>query len=201
MSKRPFSILCVGDSLTAGSPSLHPYALKLAQKLEEAFPDLDVECDVQAREGEQVTQGGFDKKIEGSWAVADRPFDWTIILGGSNDLNWNKQPSEIMAALERAWDLVLSEGGKVLAMTIPEYKAQVQKITDRREQVNTAILAYTHPRCYKFDLFKALPYHATEDADRTRYWDKDGIHLTADGYDFLGEAVAAELTRIIRTLG
>ncbi|KAI1339348.1 SGNH hydrolase-type esterase domain-containing protein [Xylariaceae sp. FL0016] len=197
--KTPFNILCVGDSLTTGSPSLKPYALKLKQKLEEAFPTWDVDCDVQGKEGDQVTQGGFDKRIQTSWAVSDRPFDWTIVLGGSNDLTWNKNAPDIIEALQQAWDVALSEGGKVLALTVPEYRAKVQKICDRRQDVNKAILTYSLPNFYKFDLFEALPYHSMEEADRARYWDEDGVHLTADGYDLMGEKVAEALIQIINT--
>ncbi|CAJ2503868.1 Uu.00g112620.m01.CDS01 [Anthostomella pinea] len=200
MAKVPFNILCIGDSLTAGSPSLHPYALKLKEKLEGALPHYDVECDVQGREGDQVTQGGFDKRLETSWAVADRPFDWTIVLGGSNDLTWNKKAEDVIAALENTWDIALTEGGRVLAMTVPEYRAKIQRINDRRDEVNKAIMAHSHPRFYTLDLHKAIPYHAMSDEDRERYWDSDGVHLTAAGYDLMGEKVAEGLIRIIKSI-
>ncbi|KAI0476080.1 SGNH hydrolase-type esterase domain-containing protein [Xylariaceae sp. FL0804] len=198
MAKTPFRILCVGDSLTVGAPSLRPYAARLRERLEEAFPTLDVECDVQGREGDQVTQGGFDRRIETSWAVADRPFDWTIVLGGSNDLTWNKKPEAIVPALEQAWDLALSEGCRVLAMTVPEYRARIAKISDRRDAVNRAVMAFDRPGFFKFDLFQAIPYHALDEADRTRYWDGDGVHLTAAGYDLMGDKVADFLIPVIR---
>jgi hypothetical protein len=33
--------------------------------------------------------------------------------------------------------------------------------------------------------------------DRERYWDVDGLHLTEDGYDFMGERIAEGFTRIL----
>lgn len=43
-----------------------------------------------------------------------------------------------------------------------------------------------------FDLHDALPY----DQAHAHYWD-DPIHFTPDGYDFIGDKIAAALTEII----
>ncbi|KAI1079605.1 SGNH hydrolase-type esterase domain-containing protein [Whalleya microplaca] len=212
MAKIPINILCVGDSLTVGSPSMHPYGLtatspamhpytvKLKERLEEAFPEYDVEYEVDGKEGDQVTQGGFLKRVALSWAVADRPFDWTIVLGGSNDITWNKQASDIIEALQETWDIPLSEGGKVLALTIPESRTNAKKINDRRSEVNTAIKKYSSPNFFFFDLCEAIPYHAMDVMERSRYWDKDGVHLSREGYDLMGEIIADELIRIMTSL-
>lgn len=39
-----------------------------------------------------------------------------------------------------------------------------------------------------------------DQADREKYWDPDGVHLTAAGYDLMGEKVAGALIDIIKTL-
>ncbi|KAI0007039.1 SGNH hydrolase-type esterase domain-containing protein [Xylariaceae sp. FL0662B] len=212
MAKTPINILCIGDSLTVGSPSMHPYgltaaspamhpyAVKLKERLEEAFPEYDVEYEVDGKEGDQVTQGVFLKRVAMSWAVADRRFDWTIVLGGSNDLTRNKRAGDIIEALQGIWDIPLSEGGKVLAMTIPECRANTKKTNDQRNEVNTAIKEYSNPNFFFFDLCEAIPYHAMDVIERSRYWDKDGVHLSREGYDLMGEMVADELIRIMTSL-
>lgn len=34
--------------------------------------------------------------------------------------------------------------------------------------------------------------------DRAKYWEMDGVHLSAAGYDLMGEKVAEELIRIMK---
>ena len=47
------------------------------------------------------------------------------------------------------------------------------------------------------DLKGKIPYHSLSDQDRNRYWD-DGVHLKADGYDWMGDHIADKLIPIIR---
>ncbi|KAH7040670.1 SGNH hydrolase-type esterase domain-containing protein [Microdochium trichocladiopsis] len=195
------NILCVGDSLTAGSTAgmEHPYALKLRTRLQQAFPDHEIECQVEGKHGDQVTQGGFDERLEAAWSVADRPFDWAIILGGSNDINWNKPADAIIAALKQVWEFPIAEGSRVLAMTIPEYRAKIQKIDDKRAAVNDAIRSYDHAAFSSLDLYKEFPYHTMSSADRSKYWDTDGVHFSAAGYDLMGDKIADVLIPLIQS--
>lgn len=34
--------------------------------------------------------------------------------------------------------------------------------------------------------------------DRPKYWEMDGVHLSADGYNLMGEKIADQLIRVIR---
>lgn len=49
-----------------------------------------------------------------------------------------------------------------------------------------------HSYSHVFDLHDALPY----DQAHARYWD-DAIHFTPDGYDWIGEKLAAALSGIM----
>lgn len=60
----PLRILCFGDSLTCGYPVDNPYAAKLAQKIEEAFPGRKVECEVEGMPGDLVTTGLFLNRMQ-----------------------------------------------------------------------------------------------------------------------------------------
>lgn len=53
-------------------------------------------------------------------------------------------------------------------------------------------------RSFYFDLNKAVPYHDMAPEDRPKYWNRDGVHLTADGYNLMGEKIAEELVRITK---
>ncbi|KAI0196150.1 SGNH hydrolase-type esterase domain-containing protein [Xylaria flabelliformis] len=190
----PLRILCFGNSLTCGYPVGRPYAERLAQKIEEAFPGRKVECEVEGMPGDLVTAGQYLDRMNMS---SKHPFDWTIVLGGTNDLGWGK-PDQVIEGLKKAWDIPLSKGSKVLALTIPETKARFRTITERRNEVNEAIRNYEKENFFHFDLFKEVPYHNMAPEDRGKYWDMDGLHFQAAGYDFMGEKIGDGLVRILR---
>ncbi|KAI0969943.1 GDSL-like Lipase/Acylhydrolase [Xylaria arbuscula] len=194
----PLRILCFGDSLTAGYPVGNPYAGRLAEVIEAAFPGREVECEVEGMPGDLVTSGMYIPRMQASWDQAEHPFDWTIVLGGTNDLGWSRPADRIIEALKRTWDIPLSKGSKVLALTVPETKGVFRDITEGREQVNDAIRSYEKEDFFHFDLFKELPYHSMAPEDRARYWNPDGVHLQAAGYDLMGEKIGDALVRILR---
>ncbi|KAJ2973043.1 hypothetical protein NUW58_g9041 [Xylaria curta] len=197
-SELPLRILCFGNSLTCGYPVDNPYAIRLVQKIEEAFPGRKVEYEVDGMPGDLVTTGQYIPRMRRSWATAKRPYDWTIVLGGTNDLGWGRPADEIIEGLKLAWNVPLSKGGKVLALTIPETKGKFQSITERRGEVNNAIRNYEKENFFHLDLFKELPYHDMMPQDRAKYWDMDGLHLQAAGYDLMGEKIGDSLVRILR---
>lgn len=197
MGKTPLRILCFGNSLTSGFPADHPYAVKMKEKLEAAFPSLDVQCEVNGVPGDLVTRGTFKQRLATSWKAAEHPFDWTIVLGGTNDIGWGYPAEPIADALKMAWDISLTKGGKVLALTIPECKARHRDTDERRGEVNKAIKEYKKQNFYTFDLFEAIPFHKMSFLDREKNWEVDGIHFTADGYDCMGEKIAEALTKIM----
>jgi hypothetical protein len=53
-----------------------------------------------------------------------------------------------------------------------------------------------HIPSHAFDLHAAIPFHGLSEEDQEKYWD-DGVHMTADGYDWMGGHIADELIRII----
>ncbi|KAI1430127.1 GDSL-like Lipase/Acylhydrolase [Xylaria sp. FL1777] len=194
----PLRILCFGDSLTYGYPMGHSYALMLADKIQQAFPGRRVECEVEGLPGDLVTDGQYLPRMEASWALAQHPYDWTIVLGGTNDLGWGKEAEHIIEGLKRVWDIPLVNGSKVLGLTILETAGTFPSITERRNEVNDAIRSYEEENFFHFDLFKELPYHDMTPEDRVKYWNPDGVHLQAAGYDFMGEKIGDALVRILR---
>ncbi|KAI1294529.1 SGNH hydrolase-type esterase domain-containing protein [Xylaria venustula] len=194
----PLRILCFGDSLTAGHPVGNPYAHRLAETIEAAFPSRYVEYEVEGVPGDLVTSGSYISRMQASWDAAEHPFDWTIVLGGTNDLGWSRRPDRIIESLKSTWDIPLSKGSKVLALTIPETKGIFQDITEGRDEVNDAIRGFEKENFFHFDLFKELPYHSMAPEDRAKYWDPDGVHLQAAGYDLMGQKIGDAVVRILR---
>ncbi|KAI0597971.1 SGNH hydrolase [Biscogniauxia sp. FL1348] len=217
-------ILCFGNSLTCGYPEGHPYAAKLKERLEEELNSSStstsssgvssslskagrgrerergkrtvVKCVVDGVPGDLVLRGRYIERLERRWA--NDSYDWTIILGGTNDLGWRADEDQIIEGLKKAWDIPLSRGGKVLALTIPDTKYAGDNLPKRRAKVNAAIKAYKKTNFFHFDLASAIPYHAATEADRDAHWCEDGLHMTAAGYDALGARVAEALARIVR---
>lgn len=222
MPRTPLRILCFGDSLTAGYPANHPYGGKLEEKLSAASPHIEPICEVDGEPGNRVAHGSYRRRMERAWGrrssigsngsnssrpstgndtgASDQPlYDWTIVLGGTNDIAWNISPNDVIDGLRRTWGIPLSRGGKVLALTIPEAgRGHYPRSDKARDEINEAIRAYKRPGYYYFDLYSALPYKTMPPAKRSRIWNEDAVHLTEEGYDYMGEKIAEALTRIIR---
>ncbi|KAF3010448.1 hypothetical protein E8E14_002127 [Neopestalotiopsis sp. 37M] len=204
----PLRILCLGDSLTGGYPAHHPYGGKLEEVLTAAFEKdktashgcVEVESD--GVPGEMVTGGRFARRMRNWWRMYpdELAFDWTIVLGGTNDLGWGHPTDKVLEELEKVWEIPLSRGSKVLALTIPESKHVSEKLIAARKTVNDGIKAYNRQNFYTFDLHEAVPYHSMSGEERVKYWDPDGLHFTAAGYDLIGERVAEGLIKIMHLL-
>ncbi|KAI4090453.1 MAG: hypothetical protein LQ344_004759 [Seirophora lacunosa] len=140
-------ILCFGDSLTAGFSGYgyfhYPYATHIRKKLKEELPDTDAVVDVSGLSGDRVIAGQFLERIK---AVSEKakhtPYDWIIILGGTNDLGWSERPDNIYESL-------------------------------------------------------TVPFFTMNDTRRAMMWD-DGLHLTMDGYEMMGNAIAVKLLELLQ---
>lgn len=49
------------------------------------------------------------------------------------------------------------------------------------------------------DLCAKVPFFAMKETMRDRIWD-DGLHLTMDGYEMMGEAIATKLIELLSTI-
>ncbi len=97
-------ILCFGDSLTAGYTryglEFHPYADHLRVGLQHMLSSSDIEIIVAGFSGDQV-QGGYLPRIKAKCANTETPFDWIIIMGGTNDLGYGQSPDKIYEGLRK----------------------------------------------------------------------------------------------------
>ncbi|KAF9880007.1 GDSL-like Lipase/Acylhydrolase [Colletotrichum karsti] len=203
-------IFCFGDSLTAGytysGAAYHPYTIALTEKLSKDLSDTQVVAVENGMPGDVVTQGAFAQRFE---SEVNQPesrdseglenpttYDWVIILGGTNDLALGVTPERIFECLKAAWDSALAKGAKVLALTVPECAYKNRVLDAARRRLNTAILSHQAPNYHALDLNSRTPYHDLTDRERKRYWD-DGVHLTPDGYDWMGGHIADALGNFI----
>lgn len=104
MPPRSLRILCFGDSLTAGYTSwgmeFHPYADHLRVGLQHTLSTPDIEVQVAGLSGDQV-RGSYLPRIKSKCANAQTPFDWIIVMGGTNDLGWGQSPEAIYEGLRK----------------------------------------------------------------------------------------------------
>lgn len=99
-------ILCFGNSLTAGSCAWgmqhFPYADHLPTPLQKLWPETSIEIDVAALSGDRVVGGQYlrrlDSRLEKA-SASQNPYDWIIIMGGTNDLGWGCAPDRLYEGL------------------------------------------------------------------------------------------------------
>ncbi|KAF7562197.1 hypothetical protein G7046_g1955 [Stylonectria norvegica] len=198
MARKSLCILCFGDSLTSGyyawGSGSQPYSLQLKDRLMGAFPNVDIDVVTSGVPGDIATGESFAKRITNECEKG--AFDWVIVLAGTNDLALCRTPSSIYTALQNTWTTGLSTGSKVLALTVPETKTRVDWLVERRDELNLSILTHRQANYFVFDLASMIPYHALSEQDREKYWD-DGVHLTDDGYDWMGNHIANHLIGIL----
>ena len=202
-SPRTPLILCFGDSLTAGyqTPSpAHPHA--------EETPYGRV---LQERLGEQagVEINGICGEVTGEMVlrfradVLDRRPQMVIILGGTNDLGWNADPTEIMRNLTKMYELARASSIVPVPVTVPSIRVDVgtdnsdaaswlAQHIQRRQRLNALIADYADRKGLRyFDLFRA-----TAEPDSlllAELYSNDGLHLTTSGYDLFGRLLYAQL--------
>ncbi|KAJ1326781.1 acyl-CoA thioesterase I [Microdochium nivale] len=199
--RTPLRILCFGDSLTSGFRAGMPYSLELRLKLAAAFPHHEIHCEVDGVPGDRVVKGTFIERMRQALRMAERdkqPYDWTVILGGTNDLGWGTPLPDLKAALEQCWDMALSKQSKVLALTIPETKSNREKLVGERAEINSFIKTTKKRGFFYHDLHATFPYHTLTAERRSELWDPDGLHMRAAGYVEVGSLVADELIRLVR---
>lgn len=161
--KRSLRILCFGDSLTSGYSQLgattHPYSQRLTSVLSTSFPSLTIDAHTDGLPGDVVCTAGsrYLRRIEPKFLTkgGGTPYDWTVVLGGTNDLAFQFTAEDIYKALRDVWDVALSKGGRVLACTVPEagVRGKIgERVKGRRDELNELILSHRQENLYVFPL-------------------------------------------------
>ncbi|KAL9019786.1 MAG: hypothetical protein Q9185_002930 [Variospora sp. 1 TL-2023] len=195
-------ILCFGDSLTAGYSGYgyfhYPYATHIRKKLREEWPDTDAVVDVAGLSGDRVIAGQFLGRMKAMCEKAkNAPYDWIIVLGGTNDLGWDESPDDIYESLKEVWTVALETGANVLALSVLEGEYTSGDIVQRRKELNGLIASHEERRLHYMDLCAAVPFFTMSETMREMVWD-DGLHLTMDGYELMGTAIAIKLLELLR---
>jgi len=202
------NILCLGDSLTEGyslwGTVFTPYAKNMKTWMEKAWPSSTITVDVAGVSGDYVVSppGSFLRRIATKCSSTSVPYDWIIILGGTNDLAYGHEPDTIFDGLQKVYQVALNHGANILALTITEAFSDehsleaAKSFNGRRDALNKKILEHKAERFYTLDLHTLIPYHALSSESRAEIWD-DGLHLTPYGYGVMGDHIATFLVNTI----
>ena len=196
-------IVCFGDSLTAGFQAPGP-----AHPTGEDTPYGHVLQDRLDEQG-RVEVSGICGETTGEMvlrfraAVLNRRPQMVIILGGTNDLGWNADPSEIMRNLIKMYESARASSIVPVPVTVPSIRVEldgenpeaaswVAQHIQRRRQLNAMIADYAERKHLRHvDLFTATA--EPESLMLAQPYSNDGLHLTTSGYRLFGRLVYEQL--------
>jgi acyl-CoA thioesterase I len=189
------SIICFGDSLTAGfqSPTPEcpagqetPYGRFLKEWL-----GPSVEIRVSGICGELTSEMAMRFRRD---VLEHRP-DHVVVLGGTNDLGWNAHPGDIMRNLVKMYELARASDIAPVPVTVPSLRVDItgggaeagawlEQHVERRQVLNGLIQDYAaSKRLTCVDLFTATADPVTHQLAAP--YSNDGLHLTTAGYRLL----------------
>lgn len=222
-------ILCFGDSLTFGtnrqrdrkSPlNPHPYAIRVAQILGRPLVQSNGKGNLKEQifGTESVIENGWpgetaahmEERLPSALESAHYP-GLVIILGGTNDMNQNREAHSIVRNLKNLHYIALnstsmtkdSKPVNTIHMTIPPAAAFVDprnkaQYGDKRLKINEEMRKFirTHNREQAVLEGKAgaiflidLEYLYMPIEDNKKMWNEDLLHFSADGYDGIADLV------------
>ena len=191
-------ILCFGDSLTEGytfqaSGEFHPYSIKLRQLLEEHCKDAVV-VDTAGVSGERVVPT-MTQRLNRLLEEASQPYDWILVLGGTNDLGHGLGAGELLPHLLGLHDRARQTGARTMALAIPQFVHELNPGNEdyrrRKAEVNEGMKSYSEKsdsQTIYVDLWNGLPFGALPTEERALYW-VDGLHMTPKGYDRMAQII------------
>lgn len=202
-----------------------------------------------------MLRGQYMNRMETDMNSVKVTYDWVIIQAGGNDLAWKNTPEAIFEGLKAVWDVPLTAGAKVMALTVTEHANSSDRMKQKLESLNSLILNYQRDGFYTADLAKAIPWTGMDESERERIWEyvfsfvvflpfpvsdsadkpsdgcislscsgatqisvgilessftngnanpslrSDGVHLTKEGYELMGDTIADRLIDIIKPPG
>ena len=189
------TIICFGDSLTAGfqSPTPEhpggqetPYGRFLQEWL-----GPSVEIRVSGICGELTSEMAMRFRRD---VLQHRP-QHVVLLGGTNDLGWNARPDDIMRNLVKMYELARASEIVPVPVTVPSIRVEMadagpdgqawlEQHLERRRVLNGLIRQYAEAKHLTWiDLFAATA--DPETGQLAAAYSNDGLHMTTDGYRLL----------------
>ena len=186
-------VLCFGDSLTEGytfqeSGEFHPYSIALRRHLQD-HGHGSAEVDTAGVSGECVVPS-MPCRLDRILNEAAQPYDWVIILGGTNDIGSGLRAEDLLPSLLGLHDRVKKNGStRTVALALPQYLYELtpgnETYRGKKAKVNEGLKAYSEGSggsTLWVDLWNGLPFGSLSLEEKALYW-VDGLHMTPRGYD------------------
>lgn len=196
MPSSNISILCIGNSHTAGFPLYDPsyggnpessYEYWLEKELTSKFQQLTFEIDNQGACGEMTTD------IFRRLTAIDylEKYNFILYWGGANDLGVGRSTKRIWDNLSIASQFCSSYKPKFFLLTIPPMN--IPGMNEPIVKLNQLILAESQSEV--IDIHATLVYNKQLNTD---YGIGDGVHLSISGYNEVGKTVSRTLSKYLR---
>ncbi|KAL2042768.1 hypothetical protein N7G274_004527 [Stereocaulon virgatum] len=196
-------ILCFGASITAGwskgGTHFYPYSSQLSARIADEIPSTHFGIDLNGLSGDTLIDGHYTSRMyQAMKDTHPTAYDWTIIQAGGNDLAQNKgSPEQIFDALKEFWEIPLSMGSKVLALTVTEHGNDNAEENAKRQQLNDMVLRHQAKNFFVVDLAKGMPWQAMPLDQRMAIW-SDDTHFTKEGNVIMGDLIADRLIELTK---
>jgi len=190
-------IVALGDSLTLGETGFvfsgeaavpYPQCLQFFAEEYSRSRQLGVNVEVLNKGVNGDLTSGMLERFPTD--VVDERADYVIVLGGTNDIGWGLDRSQIIHNLAAMYDAAQNNGIGAVACSIPSILGFDEAIPARLD-LNRAIKREAEKRNIPFlDLFTA-----TADRRNKRLledYSADGLHLNSKGYQRIGKYVFDE---------
>lgn len=202
------SILCYGDSLTAGyfrfGSEFHPYGNTLAAK--SGLPVTAV--GMSGWTTEQMVQSAEALNVEdivgntGDGLIVllkKQHWDLVCLMAGTNDLGMGVPTEEILENIESMVKMCLNSNPttKIALLTVPATGGELthESVRKRRATVNTGLSKFATKHSHRVLLIDPSAVlsnpgpRAPADSPDKELWDHDTLHFSPKGSERLGEFV------------
>lgn len=205
-TEKQLRILCLGDSLTAGTTSNNyfgiGYSASLKENLDKRFPQKLIEVEHYGFPGwtaqELLDNANKERGLASILQTSSDngiPFTHLLLMCGTNDLGHGRTPEEISVSISSLYDVALNvtPNINIISLGIPDNRVNHMNgvYRKRREEANNQIeLAAKTKDVIFYSTETIFPY-----IEANELWDKDGLHFSEKGYKVFGDRLAKLLHR------
>ncbi|MFO8018332.1 MAG: GDSL-type esterase/lipase family protein [Promethearchaeia archaeon] len=211
--------LCLGNSLTAGYPGFSPsedgisagsgnvrsqyefwlkkYCLDYLEKNLGSLDDELIEGLIFINKGVpgELT-GQFLSRVDSDLINLEPEPDYSIILGGTNDLGWGISLENILQNVQDLHDISRQQRIPSMGGTIPPILDDISSpdYHSRKMEMNELLTSYYE----KNDIPFADLYHGMADEEgnlKEEYAYADGLHFSVEGYKQMGKVIFKDLIK------
>jgi lysophospholipase L1-like esterase len=200
------TIICLGDSLTAGDPGFSGYGtwsgIKesqyeywLEKLLNEEFPDIDFEVINFGVGGNRIWEMLYRFKRDVLRLIPEP--DFVLMMGGVNDiLNHGSHETGVRKDLEETYDIISESDATIIPLEIGPATV-TRRFVERIMKSNAAI----HEIAELYEVPYVPIYSALCDEDgfalKNKYDVGDGLHYSVAGYKKIGETVFDVMKKVL----